>query len=880
MAEAHPVGFQWVVEAQKRGARVIHVDPRFTRTSAVADKHVPIRVGSDIAFLGGVINHVLSNGLDFREYVVNYTNAATIVSEDYRDTDDLDGLFSGFDAEKRVYDPTSWQYESEDTHVELSQAQAESSAEHAKHRATAAGLQHEAHGIQVASHPARDETLQHPRCVYQVLKRHFARYTPEVVEQICGISQADFAEVCRAWTENSGRERTTALVYSVGWTQHSVGVQYIRTGAILQLLLGNMGRPGGGIMALRGHASIQGSTDIPTLFNILPGYLPMPNPEEHPTLDDWVDSVRKPGSKGFWSKADAYAVNLLKAYWGDRAQPDNDFCFDYLPKITGDHGTYRTVLDMIDGKVKGYFLLGQNPAVGSAHGRAQRLGMAQLDWLVVRDLFEIESATFWKNSPEIETGEIVPEECATEVFLLPAASHVEKEGTFTQTQRMLQWREKAVDPPGDARSELWFFYHLGRMLRERLQGSTDERDRPLLDLAWDYPVHGDGVAAGWGEPSAEAVLREINGFETATGRPLSSFTEMKADGSTLGGCWIYTGVYADGVNQAARKKSRHEQSFVAPEWGWAWPMNRRILYNRASADPDGKPWSARKAYVWWDPELGENGEWTGADVPDFEKTKPPSYRSPEDADGVAALDGIDPFIMQGDGKGALYVPQGLIDGPLPTHYEPVESPFRNLLYGQQGNPTRLEYRREDNPMNPAPGADSDAHVAVFPFVFTTSRLTEHHTAGGMSRYLEHLSELQPEMFVEVSPALAAERGLEHMGWCHVVTARSAVEGRVLVTERLRPLRVEGRTVHQVWLPYHWGSGGLVTGDSTNDLFGISLDPNVLIQESKVGTCDVRPGRRPRGAELRALITDYRRRSGTDDDVYPPIVTTDAGEEEQ
>ncbi|CUR62286.1 Formate dehydrogenase [metagenome] len=874
MAEAHPVGFQWVVEAKKRGARIIHVDPRFTRTSALAHQHVPIRVGSDIAFLGGIINYVLENELDFRDYVVSYTNAATIVSEKFEDTDDLDGLFSGFDPETRTYDPTSWQYASEDDDEDLHRSQADSSGDHVEHRDTAAGMQHESHGTQVSAHPPRDETLQHPRCVYQVLKRHYARYTPEVVEQVCGVSQEDFLAVCRAWTENSGRERTTALVYSVGWTQHSVGVQYIRAGAILQLLLGNMGRPGGGIMALRGHASIQGSTDIPTLFNILPGYLPMPNAAKHQTLTDWIDSVRNPGAKGFWANAGAYGVNLLKAYWGDAATPENDFCFDYMPRITGDHGTYRTVLDMIDGKVKGYFLLGQNPAVGSAHGRAQRLGMANLDWLVVRDLFEIESATFWKDAPEIETGEIVTEECRTEVFLFPAASHVEKEGTFTQTQRMLQWREKAVEPPGDARSELWFFYHLGRMVRERLAESSDERDRPVLDLAWDYPLHGDPeqVAGGWGEPSAEAVLMEINGYEVATGRPLSSFTEMKDDGSTLGGCWIYTGVYADGVNQAARRKSRHEQSPVAPEWGWAWPMNRRILYNRASADPEGRPWSERKAYVWWDPEKGEAGEWVGDDVPDFEKTKPPSYRAPEGSEGVAAIEGIDPFIMQGDGKGALYVPQGLVDGPMPTHYEPVESPFRNLLHGQQSNPTRKEYRRADNPLNPVP--DDDLPDA-FPYIFTTSRLTEHHTAGGMSRYLEHLAELQPEMFVEVSPQLADERGLEHMGWCHVITARSAIEGRVMVTQRLRPLRVEGRTVHQVWMPYHWGQGGLVSGDSANDLFGISLDPNVLIQESKVGTCDVRPGRRPRGRALRDYVEGYAARSGATDEVSTPIVTASA-----
>ena len=860
MAEAHPVGFQWVMEAKARGAKVIHVDPRFTRTSALADQFVPIRVGTDIAFLGGIINYVLENELDFREYVVAYTNAATIVSEDFQDTDDLDGLFSGFDPESRTYDPTSWQYASTEHKQDGAERQ-----EHEQQRETASALQHETHGMDVQGDPPRDPTLQHPRCVYQILKRHFSRYTPEMVERVCGVSQEEFLEVCRAWTESSGRERTTALVYSVGWTQHSVGVQYIRTGAILQLLLGNMGRPGGGIMALRGHASIQGATDIPTLFNILPGYLPMPNANQHGSFDEWIDSIRNPGSKGFWDNAKAYAVNLLKAYWGDAATADNDFCFDYLPRITGDHGTYRTVMDMIDGKVKGYFLLGQNPAVGSAHGRAQRLGMANLDWLVVRDLFEIESATFWRDSPEVETGEIVPEECRTEVFLFPAASHVEKEGTFTQTQRMLQWRTKAVEPPGDARSELWFFYHLGRLVRERLKDSSEERDRPVLDLAWDYPVHGEHD-----EPSAEAVLMEINGYEVATRRPLSAFTEMKDDGSTLGGCWIYTGVFADGVNQAARRKPGREQSYVAPEWGWAWPANRRNLYNRASADPDGRPWSERKKLVWWDEQ---KAEWVGDDVPDFQKTKPPTYQPDEGAGGVEALAGDDPFIMQGDGKGALFAPQGLIDGPMPTHYEPVESPFRNVLYGQQANPTRKEYDRDDNPMNPSP---PEEHSDVFPFVFTTSRLTEHHTAGGMSRYLEYLAELQPEMFVEVSPMLAAERGLENGGWCHVVTSRAVIEGRVLVTDRLRPLRVDGRIVHQVWLPYHWGQGGLVTGDSANDLFGVTLDPNVLIQESKAGTCDVLPGRRPRGKASRDFVTDYQRRAGTLDDPGTPIVTTGPG----
>ncbi|OKI85188.1 formate dehydrogenase [Micromonospora sp. CB01531] len=859
MAEAHPVGFQWVMEAKRRGAKVFHVDPRFTRTSALADTYLPIRAGTDIALLGGIVRHILENELDFREYVLAYTNAATVVSEEFVDTEDLDGLFSGYDPKTQTYGQRSWQYAGHeknsgdrDTH---------------KERETAAGLRHESHGMPVGGQVQRDETLQHPRCVYQLLKRHFSRYTPEMVERTCGIPQDKFLELARAWTENSGRERTGVLIYSVGWTQHSVGVQYIRTGAIIQLLLGNMGRPGGGVLALRGHASIQGSTDIPTLFNLLPGYLPMPHYIDHTSFTDWVDSIRHPGQKGFWDGARAFGASLLKAYWGDAATPENDFCYGYLPRMTGDHGTYQTVLNMIDGKVRGYFLLGQNPAVGSAHGKAQRLGMANLDWLVVRDLFMIESATFWKNSPEVETGEIVPEECRTEVFFLPAASHVEKEGTFTQTQRLLQWREKALDPPADARSELWFFYHLGRIIRQKLAASDKARDRAVRDLTWDYPTHGDLV-----EPSAEAVLREINGYEVATGRPLSAFTEARDDGSTAIGCWIYTGVYADGVNQAARRKPGRDQDWVAAEWGWAWPANRRILYNRASADPEGQPWSERKKYVWWD---ADRGEWTGYDVPDFEKKKAPTYRPPEGATGVEGLAGDDAFIMQGDGKGWLYVPTGLQDGPMPTHYEPAESPMRNPLYGQQANPTRKVYDNPVNSVNPSP---PQPHTDVFPYVFTVSRLTEHHTAGGMSRMVPRLAELQPEMFVEVSPELAGEVGLDHLGWAHLISGRAAIEAKVLVTDRLTPLRLDGRVIHQVWLPYHFGREGIVTGDSVNDLFGITLDPNVLIQESKVGTCDIRPGRRPTGPALLELVDDYRRRAGLVGG-RPPIVTTDASERE-
>lgn len=851
MAEAHPVGFQWVMEAKRRGATVIHVDPRFTRTSAVADQHVPIRAGSDIAFLGALVNHVLSNDLDFREYVVAYTNAANVIDEDFQDTEELDGLFSGYDPEAGHYDPITWRYQppaemtdDERQRAEELEDQERRDQEGSRHQESHQAARSESHGsggAPVSWKGLRDETLQHPSCVFQILKRHYARYTPEMVWDVCGIEPEQFLRVADALTRNSGRERTTAFCYAVGWTQHSVGAQMIRTASILQLLLGNIGRPGGGIMALRGHASIQGSTDIPTLFNILPGYLPMPNAAHHQSLDAWVADDE--GKAGFWGNVRSYAVSLLKSYWGDAATVDNDFCFDYLPRVTGDHSTYTTVKAMIEGRCKGYFVVGENPAVGSSNGKMQRLGMANLDWLVVRDLQLIESATFWKDGPEIETGELVTERIGTEVFFLPAASHVEKAGSFTQTQRMLQWRDQAVAPPGDCQSELQFYFDLGRRIRARLAGSTDERDRPLLDLAWDYPLDAEGG------PEPESVLREINGTGP-DGAALSAYTELRADGSTACGCWIYCGVYADEANQARRRKPHWEQDQVAAEWGWVWPANRRILYNRASAAPDGTPWSERKRYVWWDAEARR---WTGADVPDFVPDRAPDFVPEDGATGPDAIGGQDPFVMQTDGKAWLFAPLGLADGPMPTHYEPAESPVRNPLYGQQSNPTRKQVRSPTNPLNPS-------WSEVYPYVFTTYRLTEHHTAGGMSRTLPYLTELQPESFCEVSPRLAAERGLEHLGWATIVTSRTAIEARVIVTDRLRSLRLGDRFVEQIGLPYHWGGNGITTGDSPNDLVNLTLDPNVYIQD-KVGTCDIRPGRRPRGPALPAYVADYRRRAG-------------------
>ncbi len=857
MAECHPVGFQWVMEAKARGAKVIHVDPRFTRTSAMADVHVPLRAGSDIAFLGGIINHVLRTGAYFREYVAAYTNGPVILREDFRDTEDLDGVFSGLDPEGRGYDPATWQYQG----VDVQAASGQRDPQFDRRDASAPDVSDAAHGESHGSggatipegRPESDETMTHPRCVFQVLKRHYARYTPEMVERICGVPQDVFRQVCDMVTENSGRDRTTALAYAVGWTQHTVGVQYIRAASVLQSLLGNIGRPGGGILALRGHASIQGSTDIPTLFNLLPGYIPMPYAHRDQRLDTFVRADAAP--KGYWGNMRAYLVSLLKAYWGDAATAENDFCFDYLPRLTGSHSTYETVMAQLDGTCKGYFLMGENPAVGSGNAKLQRLGMAALDWLVVRDFSLIESATWWKDGPEIETGELRTEDIGTEVFFLPAAAHTEKDGSFTNTQRLLQWHHQAVRPPGEARSDLWFTFHLGRIIREKLAASTDPMDRPLLDLTWDYPTSGELA-----EPDAEAVLAEINGRD-ADGNPLSGYDQLADDGSTSCGCWIYCGVHAEGVNQADRRRPGGEQDWVAAEWGWAWPANRRVLYNRASADPEGRPWSERKALVWWD---AERGEWTGHDVPDFQKGKAPGHRPPEGASGPEALSGTDPFIMQDDGKAWLYVPSGLTDGPLPTHYEPQDSPFPNLLYGRQRNPVRhlLRPPHPDNRYQPSGGEPGSE---VFPYVATTYRLTEHHTAGGMSRWQPYLAELQPEFFCEVSPELAAERGLEHTGWATIVSARAVIEARVLVTDRMPSLTVHGRRLHQVGLPYHWGPNGYSTGDAANELLHLSLDPNTHIQEAKALAVDIRPGRRPRGPAAPELVRRYRRRAGIDEE---------------
>jgi formate dehydrogenase major subunit len=827
MAENHPVGFQWVMEARKRGATIIHVDPRFSRTSAMSDIWVPLRAGSDIVLLGALIRYVLENKIDFREYVLHYTDAPVLLRDDFRDTEDLGGLFSGWDEQQKVYDPTTWAYKG--APIRQTGAQKSSGGGHAKDRGGEASRE----GVY-----QRDLTLQNPRCVYQVLRRHFSRYTPELVEEVCGVSKDVFHRIAEAFCSASGPEKTAAICYAVGWTQHSKGVQIIRSAAILQLLLGNIGRPGGGILALRGHASIQGSTDIPTLYDILPGYLPMPSlGSDCQNLHKYIETHK--AETGWWNNFDKYAVSLLKAYYGDAATPENDFGFDWLPRVTGDHSHIGYWLEMADGKMEGLFVMGQNPAVGAPNSGFERSALAKLKWLVVRDMVETETASFWYDSPEVRGGDMRPEDIDTEVFFFPGAGHAEKDGCFTNTQRLNQFHEKAVDPPGDARSEAWFMYHLGRRLKERAARDERPRNAGLNALKWEYSTEGAIC-----EPVVEEVLKEINGYTVADGKQVEGYRELKADGSTACGCWIYSGIFPNANENRARK--REPKDALGHGWGWAWPSDRRILYNRASARPDGSPWSERKKLIWWDEK---KREWTGLDVPDFTPTKAPDYEPPEDAKGDDALAGDKPFIMHPDGFGWIWVASGLKDGPLPTHYEPLESPIPNALYPEHpSDPAAKMLERKGNEY-------ARRGAPEFPYVMTTYRLTEHHTAGGMSRYLSHLAELQPELFCEMSPQLAEEIGIEQGTWVTVSTARGSIEARAQISPRMRPLRINGKTLHQVGLPYHWGYKGLVKGDAANDLVALSEEPNVRIMESKALLCNVRPGRKSK--ELHRIAESRR-----------------------
>lgn len=890
MAEAHPVGFRFPMQAKQKGAKLVHVDPRFSRTSALCDLHVPIRAGTDIAFLGGIINYVLTQEKWFKEYVLDYTNAATIIEEGFLDTEDLNGLFSGFQLDRDQYSPADghWGYQKTENEEQAQSQNAAGGDEKAEPQSQADAKQADTkqadespvdasqvgteqlrddsdqldsrglHGPGLmggssthetergeaveapGGEPPQDRTLEHPRCVMQILRRHFSRYTPEMVAEICGCREDEFLRVAEWLCENSGREKTSAIVYAVGWTQHTTGVQNIRAASILQLLLGNIGRPGGGIMAMRGHTSIQGSTDIPTLYDLLPGYLPQPIVGEgHRDIDDYVQFEGLP--TGYWTHTKKFIVSLLKSYYGDSAQPENDFHYDWIPRLDGDYSQLAYFDRMTRGEVDGYILFGQNPAGGGPNAGLHRAGLRNLEWLVVHDWFEIESAVFWKDDP---TGPPASE-IKTEVFFLPAASIPEKEGSFTNTQRLLQWHDKSIDPPGDCRSDCWYVFQLGKRLKKLYEGSTDPKDQPLLSLTWDYErEHPQRLPDGRisrieGEPDISKIHQEINGFNLAeidprTGAPklLSGFEELKDDGSTACGCWIYSGCFPAPDRNRSRERVRTSNP-LEPEWGFAWPQNRRVMYNRASADPEGRPWSERKKLIYWD---DSQQRWVGSDIPDFEPDKPPHYRPSRDAKGMDAIAGNQPFIMKPDGRGWLFSPGKTKNGPLPVHYEPVESPVANALYPKQLiDPTTRFF---ESPLN----AVAHTPTEEFPIVACTFRVTEHYLSGPMSRFNSWLNELMPAMFVELSPELASQYGIVNGGWATVTSARGEIEARAMVTRRIKPLNLKGRVLHQIGLPFHWGFAGESVGSIANDLTSLVADPNVSMHEGKVFACRIREGR--------------------------------------
>jgi formate dehydrogenase major subunit len=668
-----------------------------------------------------------------------------------------------------------------------------------------------------------------------------------MVEKVCGCPKEKFLKVAETLLNNSGRDKTSNIVYAVGWTQHTVGVQIIRCAGMLQALLGNIGRPGGGVLALRGHATIQGSTDIATLYHSLPGYLNMPDARKnHDTFKDFILTEAVPLSTSYWGNYPKFAVSYFKAQFGEAATKDNNYGYDYHPKITGDHSHLPMFVDMMNGKIKGFFVMGQNPAVGGQNARFQRKALAKLDWMVVRDYFETETSAFWRNSPEVTEGEVKSSDIKTEVFFLPAAMVSEMEGSFTNTQRLLQQHEKAADPPGEARSDIWFTYHLGKQLQKMYAGSTQDRDWAIRNLFWNYEPDAAETANFRikDEPSAYKVLKEINGYAWEDKKPLPSFANLKEDGSTACGAWIYTGVIPEeGKNRAA---NRQGDNWISPNWGFAWPANRHIMYNRASADLQGRPWSEKKKLVYWDPskEVKDpsgkiiHGSWvspSGEGI-DFQPTKAPNFRGKDNGIGFDWLSGSDPFIMRADGKAWLFAPAGLVDGPLPTHYEPYESPVQNLVYKQQSNPVAKTWKIPGNPYH-------EVADPKYPIVVSTYRLTEHHLTGVMTRWLPWLAELMPELFCEISPELAAEKGIKNAEFMTIETARGKIQAKALVTRRMRPFLINGKTVHEIGLPWHWGWQGRAEGDVVNNLSALVADPNVSIHEGKVFTCNVRAGKR-------------------------------------
>ena len=783
-AEAHPCGFKWVTEAKaNNGAKLIVVDPRFTRSAAVADFYAPIRPGTDIAFLSGVMRYLLGNNKIHADYAKAFTNASYIVKEGYGFQD---GLFSGWDEARKTYvDRSSWDYEFDEQGM-----------------------------------AKVDDTLQNPRCVINLLKAHVERYTPEMVERICGTPKAKFLQVCEMIATTANGERTMTSMYALGWTQHTTGAQNIRAMAMIQLLLGNMGMPGGGVNALRGHANVQGITDLALLTNSTPGYLVLPNDRET-TFADYMKSRAfkplRPGQTSFWQNYGKFFVSQQKSFFGAAATKDNDWAYDWLPKFDTSYDTLKIVDMMVNGQINGLVAQGLNILMAAPDKPKTMAGMAKLKWLVTIDPLDTETARFWENHGEFNN--VDPKAIQTEVFQLPATAFAEDEGTFTNSSRLIQWHWKAADGPGESRSDIQIISGLFSRLKAKYAKDGGAFPDPILNLTWNYTNPAN--------PDPGEVLKEINGYAVEdlpdpadpskvllrAGQLLPTFGLMRDDGKTSGGCWIYTGVYTEAGNiSMKRDTSDPTGKGVFPNWGFAWPANRRVLYNRASADANGKPWSERKKYIWWN-----GSRWTGADVPDYAPT-------------VAPDKNVGPFIMNQEGIGRLFSRAGLVDGPFPEHYEPMDAYIANPLHPKVST----------NPLARVFAGDAKAFGTPdkFPVVATTYRLTEHFHYWTKSVHTNAV--LQPELFVEMGERLAKARGIGNGDWVEISSQRGAIKAKALVTKRLRPITVDGKPCDVIGLPIHYGFVGQARkGYGTNVLTPPVGDISVNTPEYKAFLVDVK-----------------------------------------
>jgi formate dehydrogenase-N alpha subunit len=760
-AENHPISFRWVTKAMENGAKLISIDPRFTRTSARADIYAPIRPGTDIAFVNGLMNYIIENNLYFKEYLVDHTTASYLVDPAFGFND---GLFTGYNPDKRMYAKDTWKYQLDENGI-----------------------------------PKKDPTLQDPQCVFQLFKKHLSRHTLEKVSSITGCPSKLIVEVAKTYGATGAKDKSGTILYAMGATQHTVGTQNVRTYAILQLLLGNVGNAGGGINALRGESNVQGSTDYGLLFHILTGYLKTPRVENQ-TMAQYLEATtpkfNDPKSLNWWSNTPKYMVSLLKAYWGDKAQKENEFCYQYLPKLSANCDHIAMFEAMYDGKMKGLIAMGQNPAVGGPNVNKEKKALQKLDWLVAADLWETETAAFWAD-PEAD-----PKTIKTEVFMLPAAASMEKEGSISNSGRWMQWRYAAVHPPGDAKSDLWMLDCIYKELKKLYAGEGGAFPDPILNLNWNY---GEKE-----EPDVHLVAKEINGYDLSTGKLVSKFADLKDDGTTSSGCWIYCASYTEDGNMAARRDLTDAPNDIGlyPKWSWCWPVNRRIIYNRASCDLQGNPYAPQKWVIKWN---AEEKKWLG-DVPDG--AQPPGEKYS--------------FIMRTEGHARLFG-FGLADGPFPEHYEPLESPVKNAMSSQQNNPTIKIWAGELN----AVGTPDK-----YPIIATTYRVTEHWQGGQMTRNNPWLVELMPDMFVEMSKTLAKDKGIKHGDKARISTARGAITAYAVVTDRFKPFKLNGKLYEHVGLPWHFGYRGLAKGCSANCLTPHVGDANTNIPEYKAFLCNV------------------------------------------